>query len=269
MQFIAIILTTLAVFGVTTASAQDRSGGVGQAVGDILSDVLGKDTQRVNGHVVSATGPELIFRASDGRTHRVDTSSVPAADWRNLQPGDAITVAVKRGRAADMLVAERIQRDASAPRAAYETARGTVESVTGSQATVRTHNGQMMVLDISSLPANARPTANQPATIVYDARRGSARATALWIEPETGPHAAQPSASIPGGTASGYQKVRGYVESVGVSGLTLKTDSGQTLAVDTSGLNPQQIAATRPGDIVSVVGQMTGTSFRASVLQKD
>jgi hypothetical protein len=198
----------------------------------------------------------------------VDASSLPAADWRNLQPGDAITVAAKRGRAADMLVAERIQRDSSS-RAAYETARGTVQSVSGSEATIRTDDGRTIALDISSLPPTARPTANQQATIVYEGRRGSARGTALWLQAESAPPTTQPSASVPSGTEGRYQRIHGYVESVGVSSLTLKTDSGQTLAVDTSGLNPQQVASTRPGDVVNVTGRMAGTSFKASVLQKE
>jgi hypothetical protein len=190
MRYIAILTITLAVFGAATVNAQERSGGVGQAVGDIISDALGgKDTKRIQGHVVSATGSELIVRGGDGRTYRVDASSLPAAEWRHLQPGDAVTVAGKRG-AADLFVAERIQRDA-------------------------------------------------------------------------------PSASVPSGTQSGYQRVHGYVESVGVSSLTLKTDSGETLAVDTSRLSPQQTASTRPGDVVSITGQRAGASFRAEVLRKD
>jgi hypothetical protein len=272
MRYLAVMITTLAVFTVAPASAQD-SKGLGQTIGDVLSGVLGKDAGGVQGHVVLATGPELIFRGSDGRTYRVDTSSLPAAEWRSLKPGDAITLAAKRGAAADQLVAERIQRDASGRQALYQTTRGTVQSVTGSEATLRTDDGRTMTLDISSLPAAARPTANQPATIVYEGSRGSARATALWLEPDSSASATQPSASVPtgaaSGTQSGYQRIHGYIESIGVSTLTLKTDSGQTLPVDISGLSPQQLASTRPGDVVSVVGQMTGTSFKASVMQKD
>ena len=269
MRLIAVLLTTFAaIVPVGLANAQD-SGGVGQTIGNILSGVLGRDAQRVRGHVVLATGPELILRGEDGRTYSVDMSSLPAADWRNLQPGDAVVLAGKRSASADALVAERIQQDASARRAAYETGRGTVQSVSGSQATVRMDDGRTMALDISSLPAAARPTPQQSATIVYEPRAGSARATALWLQSESTPGMTQPSASVPTGNQSAYQRIHGYVESVGVSSLTLKTDSGQTLPVDTSGLTPQQMAATRPGDVVSVVGQMVGPSFKASVLQKD
>ena len=165
MRYIAVILTTLMIFSAAPVSAQ-QSGGIGQAIGDVLSGVLGKDAQ-VRGHVVLATEQELIFRGDDGRTYQVDVSSLPAAEWRNLQPGDAVTVIARRAGTADRLVAERVQRDSSASRAAYQTARGTVQSVSGSEATVRMADGRTMALDISSLPAIARPTANQPATIVY------------------------------------------------------------------------------------------------------
>jgi len=142
-----------------------------------------------------------------------------------------------------------------------------LQSVSGSEATGRTTDGRTLALDIASLPEVARPTANQPATIVYETRPGAGRATALWLTPDT---TTQPSASVPtSGSLGAYQRIHGYVESIGVSSLTLKTDSGQSLPVDVSGLTPQQIAATRPGDVVTVVGQMAGTSFKASVLQKE
>jgi uncharacterized protein (DUF2237 family) len=268
MRYLSVILTTLVVFTAVPAHAQE-SGGVGQAIGNILGGVLGRGAQDVRGHVVLATGPQLILRGDDGRTYSVDTSSLPAAEWRNLQPGDAVTVAASRSATAgDTLVADRIQADSSASRANYQTARGTVQSVMGSEAMMRTDDGRTLALDISSLPATARPTPNQTVTVVYEAGRGTSRPTALWAEPGGGGSTTQPSASVPTGTQSGYQQLRGFVESIGVSSLTLKTDNGQTLSVDTSGVPQQQLAGTRPGDVVSVTGQMSGTAFKASVLQK-
>ena len=267
MRTLAVILTTLALITPLPALAQDTGGGVGQTIGNILSGVLGRGGQ-VRGHVVQATGPQLILRGDDGRTYRVDTSSLPAAEWRNLQPGDAVTVAAQRsGTSSDTLVAERIQPEASMPRATYQTVRGTIQSVSGAEATIRTDDGRTLALDISSLPATARPSSNQSATIVYESGLGTSRPKAVWVDAGAG--STQPSASVPTGTQSGYQRVHGYVESIGVSSLTLKTDSGQSLAVDTSGVPQQQLATTRPGDVVSVTGQMAGSSFKASVLQKD
>ena len=267
MRKLAVILTTFAVVSPVPAFAQDSGGGVGQAIGNILSGVLGRGGQ-VRGHVVQATGPQLILRAEDGRTYSVDTSSLPAAEWRNLQPGDAVAVTAKRsGTATDLLVAERVQPDSSMPRASYQTVRGTIQSVDGSEATVRTDDGKTMALDISSLPAAARPTSYQPATIVYEAGRATSRPKAVWAE--AGASSTQPSASVATGSQTGYQRLHGYVESIGVSTLTLKTDNGQSVAVDTSALPQQQVGSTRPGDVVSVTGQMSGNAFKASVLQKD
>jgi outer membrane lipoprotein SlyB len=267
MRTLAVILTTLTVFSPLPALAQDSGGGVGQAIGNILSGVLGRGGGQVRGHVVQATGPQLILRADDGRTYGVDTSSLPAAEWRNLQPGDAVTVTAQRGTSTDTLVAERIQPEAAVPRATYQTVRGTIQSVSGSEATVQTDDGRTLALDISTLPSTARPSSNQSATIVYEPGRGTARPKAVWVE--AGAASTQPSASVATGTQSGYQRMHGYVESIGVSSLTLKTDNGQSLAIDTSGVPQHQLAATRPGDVVSVVGQMAGSSFKASVLQKD
>jgi hypothetical protein len=124
-----------------------------------------------------------------------------------------------------------------------------------------------MALDISSVPTAARPSSNQSATIVYEAGRATARPKAVWVE--AGASSTQPSASVATGSQSGYQRLHGYVESIGVSTLTLKTDNGQSVTVDTSGLPQQQVGSTRPGDVVSVTGQTAGTAFKASVLQKD
>jgi hypothetical protein len=51
--------------------------------------------------------------------------------------------------------------------------------------------------------------------------------------------------------------------------LILKTDDSQIVALDTTGVSPRVIAATRPGDVVSVVGQITGGAFRAEIVQKE
>ena len=271
MFHFVVTITTLVLLIASPAMAQ-QSDGVGQAIGNILSGVLGGDSQRLNGYVVLATGPNLIFRSSDGRTYTVDMASLPAADWRELQPGDSVTLSAKKGAKDDLLIARRIEPNASAPRAAYRSAQGTVQSISGSEATLRTTDGRMLTLDMSSVPRASRPTPNQPATVVYESQRGSRRGTALWVQPET---AVQPSASVPttppaaSSQRSGYQRIHGYVESIGVSSLTLKADSGETVAIDTTGLDRQTLAATRPGDVVSVVGQMKGSSFRASVLQKE
>ena len=275
MLHFIVSITTLVLLVASPAVAQ-QSDGAGQAIGNILSSVLGSDS-RLQGHVVLATGPHLIFRGDDGRTYTVDMAALPAADWRDLQPGDSVALVAKKGSNADTLIARRIQPNSSAPRAAYRTAHGTVQSVTGSEATLRTAEGRMLTLDLSSLPRTSRPTPNQPATIVYEQQRGTRRGTALWVQPETASSGTQPSASVPttpydGSTASsrsGYQRIHGFVESLGVSSLTLKADNGETIAVDTRGLDRQTLASTRPGDVVSVVGQMSGNSFRASVLQKE
>jgi translation initiation factor IF-1 len=196
-----VTLTTVVLLAAAPAAAQQSNDGVGKAIGNILSGVLNKDAQSYHGHVVSATGQNLIVRGDDGRTYTADMRNLPAAEWRNLQPGDEVTLAATRGSSADTLVAERIQVNS------------------------------------------------------------------------TGSYGTQPSASVPTtGTPSsqtGYQRIHGYVQSIGVSNLTLKTDSGQTVNVDVSGLDRQMTASTRPGDVVSVTGQMTGNEFRASVLQKE
>lgn len=140
--------------------------------------------------------------------------------------------------------------------------RGNVVSI-GPPLIMRGDDGRTYTVDTASLPAASWQTLQPGDTVTIAAKpgRNSGELIASRIQADRSPSASGPS-------ASGYQRIRGYVESVGVSSLTLKEDSGRTVAVDTSGLNQQMVASTRPGDLVSVVGQMTGTGFRASVIQK-
>jgi hypothetical protein len=190
---LALLITLVA------APAGAQQSGVGKAIGDVLSDVVGKDEHRIHAQVVATTGSSLIVKADDGQTYTVDTSSLPAASWRNLEAGRGVTLTVSRGKSADTLVASRVAADAP-----------------------------------GSYPS---------------ASPGTAGSTA----------AAQ----------NGYQRLHGYVESLGVSGMTLKADNGQTVSVDTSGLNRETLASIRPGDLVSVVGKSSGSGFQASVVRKE
>lgn len=262
----AVILTMLLAGGAGPAVAQN-TGGVGQAIGDILSDVLGNETRQVRAHVVLATAKGLVVRTSDGRTHPVDTRALVTSEWRSFEAGQAVTLAVRRDTRASTLIATSIQADPSGTRAAYEVLRGTVESISRSEATVRTGDGRFVSFDISSVPDAARPTRGDAVAVAYDAQNASGRRTALWIQDDATASTTQPAASPT--TTSGYQRIHGYVQSIGVSTLTLKRDSGQTVTVDTSGLDAQAVASTRPGDVVSVVGRMTEGEFRAELLRKE
>ena len=175
MIHFTVVLTMLIMLIAAPAGAQQS--GVGKAVGDVLSDVLGKDEQRIHAQVVATTRSSLIVKADDGQTYTVDTSSLPAAGWSNLQPGRGVTLTVKRGKTADTLVASRIAADAP-----------------------------------GSYPSASPGTTDRTAA-----------------------------------TQSGYQRLHGYVESLGLSGMTLKADNGQTVSVDTSGVNKETLASIQPG----------------------
>lgn len=259
------ILTTLLLTSAGPAVAQNP-GGVGQVIGDFLSDVLGDEQRTIRAHIVLATPAELIVRTGNGRTYSVDTSALAASDWRNLEPGQAVTLAAKRGTRPDTLVATSIQPDPSAPNAPYRVVRGTVQSLNDAQATLRTADGGLLTFDITAVPAASRPARGESVAIAYDAETAYGRRTALWIQHDT-TATAQPAASPP--TGSGYERIRGYVQAISVSSLTLRRDTGETITVDTSGLDAQAVASTRPGDVVSVVGRMTGSGFRAEVLREE
>src|ERR1051325_1124709 len=122
---LALLITLVA------APAGAQQSGVGKAIGDVLSDVVGKDEHRIHAQVVATTGSSLIVKADDGQTYTVDTSSLPAARWRNLEAGRGVTLTVGRGKSASTLVASRVA--AAAPGSYPSASPGTAGSTAAAQ----------------------------------------------------------------------------------------------------------------------------------------
>jgi hypothetical protein len=68
-----------------------------------------------------------------------------------------------------------------------------------------------------------------------------------------------------------YQRIHGYVQSVAWATMSLKTDDGRTLTVDTSQIDSQMRTAMRPGELVTVLGKTTAgaTQFMAERIERD
>jgi hypothetical protein len=109
---------------------------------------------------------------------------------------------------------------------------------------------------------------NDQGTLTYEFGPGQ-QVIAVWLErPETQPSAAViPRAVNPGA----YERLHGYVQSVGPSTMSFKADDGRTLAVDTSQVDAQVRSAVRPGDLVSVVGKTTARAdqFVAELIERE
>ncbi len=226
---------------------------------DFLSGLSG-EYRTVHGHRVHGSGTTMIFAADDGTTSSVDMSAVDTAAWSSIELGQAVTLAAKPGRAPNTLVAGRILADpvdrstGQTPKRPFENVRGTVEAIRGSQMTFRTDDGELVRADVSRIPGHAAIRANEPGVLIYE-RGPRQQVIALWLErAEIQPSAAVvPKVSGPGG----YQRVHGYVQSIGRATMSLKADDGRTLAIDTSAVDARVRDIVRPGDLVSVVGKST------------
>jgi hypothetical protein len=248
---------------------EDRRGG---RRGDVLAGLPG-EYRRLHGHRVHASGATMIVRADDGQTYAVDMSALDTQTWRPIELGQAVTLAAKPGREPHALVAARLQADpvdrstGRAPKRPFLSAQGTVEAVQDSRFNFRTTDGKILWADASQMPGRAAARVNDQGTLIYE--RAGHQVTALWLErPETQPSAAV----IPRVVGPGeYQRVHGYVQSVGGSTMSLKADDGRTLTVDTGQVDAQVRSTVRSGDLVSVVGKTTvpADQFVAEVIERE
>jgi hypothetical protein len=249
---------------------EDRRAG---GRGGILSGLPG-EYQRLHGDRVHGSGATMIFRADDGKIYPVDMSALDTERWHPIELGQAVTLAAKPGREPNALIAARVQADPAdrstgkTPKKPFVSAQGTVEAVQDSQLRFRTTDGTILSADASQMPGRAAARVSDQGTLTYE--RGPQRQiTALWLERQE----TQPSAAvIPRAVGPGeYQRIHGYVQSVGRSTMSLKADDGRTLTVDTSQVDALVRSAVRQGDLLSVVGKTTARAdqFVAEVIERE
>ena len=281
MTALAVLLAAVVVLGASPAIAQPSS-----ATGKAPESAPEAPQSPLRGNILSATNETMLVRTDRGETRLIDMAGVPAAEWHTLEPGEAVTVDGKIPfDAPDTFMASRIRRDPNGRRASYRTTRGVVRSVAGPLMVLRTTEGQILALDISTLPSGTQVGPSEAVIVTYE-QQPQRDLVALWLEPDSSPPTeiastppeppapppppAGPASSVSAPPIGSYpHRLHGRVESIGATTLTLKTDDGQLVAFDTSRVNPQAIAGTRPGDVVSVFGHMVPAVVRAESLQKE
>jgi hypothetical protein len=250
------ILTTLALACLLAApvAAQDKQDknnkdnrGTLGGVLDTLGSVLGTGPQKLHGSVVLSEGSTFVLRTDEGRTYRVDTTSLDPQKTQALAPGQSVTVNARGGGQAGVLTATEIVPDGKSGGKAFQTVSGTVQEANRQRVLFKTRDGLVLPVDVANINGLPYLAANQPATLYYE--QGSKQEiVGVWVQPGTGPSA--PSASV-----SSPQSIEGLVESIGVAELKLQTSDGQAITVDTSGVDRQALRAIGPGDIVTVTGK--------------
>jgi hypothetical protein len=160
-----------------------------------------------------------------------------------------------------------MEGDTGSPRS-FRTVPGVVEQLSGDRIQFRSGEGFVIPVDLAQI-VGRKPslTPGEAAALTYE-MSGQNPIVAVWIEPRD-TAAASPRTTDTGAVKSGgYERIHGFVESIGVRSLTLKTDDGRTLMIDIS-KSRGGIGDLRPGDLVSVVGRGTGDRFAAELVQKD
>ncbi|HMH50042.1 MAG TPA: hypothetical protein VK548_07395 [Candidatus Acidoferrum sp.] len=275
-NLVALLTVFLALVSGSPALAQS-TGGLGNILNDALGGVLsgkpGNENRSWHGHLVQAKGTTMIFRAEDGKVYQVDMSALDAQSWHSIALGQALTLAAKPGPGPQTLIAARIEPEKPdragqlREKRAFLSAQGTVEAVQDSRFNFRTPDGKILWVDASQMPGPAAARVNDQGTLIYE-RHSPQQVTAVWLDrPETQPSAAvKPSAAGPGE----YQRIYGYVHSVGESTLSFKADDGRTLAVDTSRVDAQVRSTLRQGDLVSILGKTTARAdqFVAEAIER-
>jgi hypothetical protein len=293
MRLIVMITALLVAFaGAAPAGAQDNKettkdrGGLGGVL-DTLGGLLNSGTSnKVQGAVVVAHDTTAVIRTDDKRSVRVDTASIDPQVRQQLVPGQKVTV-TGRGAGGDVLAATDIQVDQgqAAPQA-FSRVSGTVQERSEGRVLFKMKEGLTLPVDTSQLRGLPYLANNTPATLIYE-QGPKQEIVAVWIEPgdsttaaspgvepsaspSSTPPSSQPSASLPSGTAGAGQKLEGLVESMGVSEMTVQTNDGRHIKVDTGGVDRATLGSVRPGDIVTVVGNATSDPehFSASSIAK-
>jgi hypothetical protein len=271
------MLAMLVASGVPVA-AQDSTRDTqkkDRGVVDLLNRILG-GKQTIRGHVVAVKDSLLIVRGDDDRTYTVDTAAIDSSTTTKLEPGQAVTVAAASTGQNGVVVASGVEPGKEGAKE-FRTVSGTVASVGAATITFTTRDGLEIPIDLSQIvgpPPRVRP--NEAALLTYERSRQAGLAP-VWIEPAgaaaaggaTEPRAGAGGSASPQGSdprASGSERLRGYVESIGVSTITLKTDDGRTVVVDTARVSPSDA---RPGETVTVVGRRgSGDTFEAEQIEK-
>ena len=213
--------------------------------------------QRVHGRVESVQGRALTFRADDGRALNVDMTRVGQRVQRALTPGEGATLVGVPGASANQFTARYIQQDSSdrsranltspQPGAAGQTPaaiiEGTVDSVSGTTAMVRSDDGGVFTVDLASVAAAGRSAVvpGQHVTVEGNYTRDVtfvASSIAPGVEAPTGP------------------TIHGTVESVSGKTMTVRSYDGGLFTVDAAQV--ASVPALRQGDVVTVKGNYPG-----------
>ena len=241
---------------------------------DILAG-LPDEYRSLHGYRVHGSGSTMIVLGDDGTTSTVDMSALGAQVGYPIELGKGVTLAVRRGpeREWNNVVAARMQIDPADPstgkiaRRPFDSLQGTVEAIHGSTITFRTSEGRLLQADTSQMPGGTGIRVNDRGALTFE--RGPKQITALWLERQE----IQPSAAVgPKAVSPGeYQRIHGYVQSVEWATMSLKTDDGRTLTIDTSQLDSRMRTDLRPGDLVRVLGKTTAGAiqFVAERIERD
>ena len=239
----------------------------GERVLETLTDLV-RGTQQLQGHVVAVHDADIVVRGRDNRTYTISTAEIDRQQLARLHPGKPVKVTLKRG-SGQAPVAAAIEPESGAQRS-FRTANGVVDSVSGDRLQFRTDEGFVVPMDLAQV-VGPKPSfkPGESATVTYEAA-GQNSIAAVWIEPRDTTGAASPRTSEPAvATGSRYERISGFVESIGVGMLTLKADDGRTMSIDLRS-SRGSVGDIRPGDLVNVVGRAAGADqFVAEVVQKN
>ncbi len=264
MRFLTMAAFTTVALVLGAAPAWAQGGGKSGNVLDTLGDLL-RGAQSVRGRVVVLRDNELVLRGQEGKTYVVNTAAMESDTLAKLAPGQTVSVKLRPGQH-EVLIADTAKIEAGAPQS-FQKIDGTVQSVSGERVSFRTKEGLVVPVDLAQVAGRApKLKADEPATLYYESQGQSV--VGVWVEPKSSAAAATGGAASP---ATGeYRRLHGYVESVGVDTMALKSDDGRRVTVDTSRVGDDTRRALRPGDLVSVVGKAgTGEPFVAELIQNE
>jgi hypothetical protein len=264
LKIVGTLVTLVLVLG-TGSFAQAQTGEkVLDTLGDLLRGATGATGQQVQGYVVAMHDADMVMQTKDGRIVTISTTDVDRSELGRLHPGKAVRVTLKRGT--DQAMVASAVEPLSGDQRSFRTASGVVDAVSGDRAQIRTFDG-VITADLAKF-VGTKPSLRSGDQVMVTYEVNGPTRTAVWIDSQPTVGAASPNTSLPPGTAGGgYERIHGFVQSVGLGTLTVKADDGRTLTVDI-GSTRGNASDVRPGDLVNLVGRSSGDRFVAEMVQR-
>lgn len=243
-----------------------------------IADAAPRDLVAVTGTIThDSRGQFMVLRGDDGRTYYVDLSRADRSEQTRNLGNRPVTVIGAEGARNDEIRAYIVdvfdtkprvaQGFTDAPSGAFQRVHGTVESVSGNTARVKTDEGRTINVHLTEMDKKGAVRAGERVTMVGRVEGGTYRA--FWARAREDDRDTFTSASTDRDEPGRWRRHHGTVESRSGNRMTFRADSGRTWEVDLSNVPDNQRRGLERGEAVTIAGVPEGQRFVARYIAQE